>query len=86
MTGEVDLDTAAQLTAALEPHLQAGGDITLDLAGLRFMGSSGVQVLIRALQSLGGRGRLILANPAGSIRRLLDVMGLERFDNLEVKR
>jgi anti-anti-sigma regulatory factor len=49
------------------------------------MGSSGVQVLIKALQSLDGRGRLILANPVGTVRRLVDVMGLERFDNLEVR-
>ena len=85
LVGEVDLDTVAELTAALEPHLQSGGEITLDMAGVRFMGSSGVQVLIRTLNSLGDRGRLVLTHPGGSVRRLLQVMGLDRFDNLEVR-
>jgi anti-anti-sigma factor len=85
LAGEIDLATVGQLTEALEPHVRAGGDITLDLTGVRFMGSLGVQVLIRTVHSLGGRGRLVLANPVRSVRRLLEVMGLDRFDNLEVR-
>jgi len=73
------------LTAALEPHVREGGDITLDMTGVRFLGSSGVQVLIRALDILDGRGRLILTHPGSSVRRLLEVMGLDRFENLEVR-
>jgi anti-anti-sigma factor len=85
LSGEIDLGTVDQLTSALEPQVNEGGDITLDLAGVRFMGSLGVQVLIRTVNSLGDRGRLVLANPVGSVRRLLEVMGLDRFDNLEVE-
>jgi anti-anti-sigma factor len=85
LDGELDLATAPDLTSALEPHLRRGGEITLDVSGLRFMGSSGVQVLIRALQSLDGRGRLVLMRPVGGVQRLIDVMGLDRFDNLEVR-
>jgi anti-sigma B factor antagonist len=85
LDGELDLATAPDLTSALEPHLRRGGEITLDVSGLRFMGSSGVQVLIRALQSLDGRGRLVLMRPVGGVQRLIDVMGLNRFDNLEVR-
>jgi anti-sigma B factor antagonist len=85
LTGEVDLATVKDLAAALEPQVREGGDITLDMTGVRFMGSSGVQVLIRTLDSLHGRGRLLLAHPGSSVRRLLEVMGLERFENLEVR-
>jgi anti-anti-sigma factor len=85
LAGEVDLDTVGQLTEALKPHVTEGGEITLDLAGVRFMGSMGVQVLIRTLQSLGDNGRLVLANPVGSVRRLFEVMGLDRLENVEVR-
>jgi anti-sigma B factor antagonist len=85
LAGEVDLATVNDLTAALEPHVREGGDITLDMTGVRFLGSSGVQVLIRALETLNGRGRLILTHPGSSVRRLFEVMGLERFENLEVR-
>ncbi len=85
LTGEIDLDTAAQLTAALEPQVVQGGDLTLDLAGVRFIGSTGVQVLIRTAESLADRGRLVLVNPGRGVRRLVEVMGLDRLENLEVR-
>lgn len=85
LAGEVDLATVNDLAAALEPYVREGGDITLDMSGVRFLGSSGVQVLIRALDTLGGRGRLILTHPGSSVRRLFEVMGLDRFENLEVR-
>lgn len=85
LAGEVDLADVDELASALEPHVHRGGDITLDVSGLRFMGSSGVQVLIRTLLSLEGRGRLVLVHPAGGVRRLIEVMGLERFENLDVR-
>jgi anti-anti-sigma factor len=85
LAGEIDLDTVDELTVALEPQLREGGDITLDIAGVRFLGSSGVQVLIRALEALNGRGRLVLVHPVSSVSRLLEVMGLHRFENLEVR-
>jgi anti-anti-sigma factor len=85
LAGDIDLDSVGHLTAALEPHVREGGDITLDLTAVRFMGSSGVQVLIKALDSLNGRGRLVLSHPGSGVRRLLQVMGLDRFENLEVR-
>ncbi|MGH2675842.1 MAG: STAS domain-containing protein [Actinomycetota bacterium] len=85
LAGEVDLDTVDEFSVALEPEVAEGGDVTLDLSDLRFLGSSGVQVLIRALVSLEGRGRLVLLRPIGSVRRLLQVMDLRRFENLEVR-
>ena len=44
--GEVDLATAAQLRDALLRHLSAGRSLWLDLAGVTFMDSSGLHVLI----------------------------------------
>lgn len=85
LAGEIDLATVNDLTAALEPLVRKGGDVTLDLTEVRFIGSSGVQVLIRALNTLDGRGRLLLSHPRSNVRRLLDVMGLHRFENLEVR-
>lgn len=85
LAGEVDLATVGDLTAALEPHVREGGEITLDMTAVKYMGSTGVQVLIRTLDTLDGRGRLVLAHPGGSVRRLIEVMGLARFENLEVR-
>jgi anti-anti-sigma factor len=85
LSGELDLATVPDLDAALRPMAEAGGEITIDVSALRFMDSSAVQLLIRTLQGLKQRGRVVLLRPMTSVRRLIDVMGLARFENLEVR-
>jgi anti-anti-sigma factor len=84
LSGELDLATVPELDAALRPLAEAGGEITIDVADLRFMDSSAVQLLIRTLQGLDHRGRITLLRPMTSVRRLIDVMGLDRFENLVI--
>jgi anti-anti-sigma factor len=85
LVGEVDLSNVDQLKTALDPQVDRGGEITLDVAGLSFIGSAGVQVLIRALIDLEGRGVIVLRSPGESLRQLIGIMGLDRFPNLEVR-
>jgi anti-anti-sigma factor len=85
LVGELDLSNVDQLNAALEPEVQRGGEIALDVAGLSFIGSAGVQALIRALLDLEGRGGIVLVAPGDSLRQLIGIMGLDRFPNLEVR-
>jgi anti-anti-sigma factor len=85
LSGELDLATVAEVDSALRPIVEEGGEITIDVVSLRFMDSSAVQLLIRALQGLEGRGRLILVRPMSTVKRLIDVMGLARFENLEIR-
>jgi anti-sigma B factor antagonist len=85
VAGEIDLSNTDKLTAALEPEVGQGGDVTLDVSGLEFIDSSGMRVLIRALIDLEDRGRLVLVGPREPLRRLIAVMGLERFGNLQVQ-
>jgi anti-anti-sigma factor len=75
----------AEMEAALQDLVREGGDITLDVRGLRFMDSSAIQLLIRTVQGLDTRGRIVLDGPGHSVRRLIDVMGLDRIPNLEVR-
>lgn len=85
LTGELDLATVAEVAAVLRPMVEQGGEITLDMSALRFMDSSAVQLLIRSLQDLRERGRVILVRPGNTVKRLIEVMGLDRFDNLELR-
>lgn len=82
--GELDMATAAQLRGALE--LVSGGEhrlIVVDLAGLRFVGLNGLQVLAEAQQTLQTAGcRLVLTNPDAITVRVLAVTGLDRLLHL----
>jgi anti-anti-sigma factor len=85
LTGELDLARVNEVDAALKALVDQGGEITLDVEELLFMDSSGIQLLIRALQGLEGRGRIVLRRPGTGIKRLIDVMGLDRIENLDIR-
>ena len=85
IAGEIDLTTVDEFRSALAPLVREGGDITLDVGDLRFIDSSGVQVLIGALGELSDRGRLILLRPRPTVVRLVKVLGIQQFENFEVR-
>jgi stage II sporulation protein AA (anti-sigma F factor antagonist) len=71
--GEVDLETADTLAAALRSQIAAGvGGIVLDLLEVPFMDSSGLKQLLAASNEM--RERLIVVlGPASPVRRLLEL-------------
>ncbi|MFJ6940408.1 STAS domain-containing protein [Streptomyces sp. NPDC101132] len=81
--GELDVDRAPMLAEALEMAIdQPGGpvEIVLDVAGLEFCDSSGLNVLLRAHSNAQGHGkRLSLRAPRPQLRRLLALTGSERL-------
>ena len=73
------------LREALEPAIAEGGDVTLDLTGLAFMDSSGIQILVTTAQGLGDRGTLLLQSPGSLVRRLLSLIPVERLENVRIE-
>jgi anti-anti-sigma factor len=78
MTGELDVSNAAGLERTIVggvSNVNAG--LVLDLAGLRFMDSSGVHLLFNLAEHLSIRGqRLALILPRASApRRVLELSG-----------
>jgi anti-anti-sigma factor len=84
LVGELDASNVAALSDSLKPEIEVGGDLTLDLAGLAFMDSTGIQVLVRTAQGLEGRGNLILVSPGSLVRRILELIPVQKLDNVEI--
>ncbi|MGK2948473.1 MAG: STAS domain-containing protein [Acidimicrobiales bacterium] len=81
VAGEVDLATAGELAAALEPLLATGdGPIVLDVGGVTFIDSSGLAVLAQAAAS--GR-TLVLRRPSKIVVRVIETTGLDQVLTLE---
>ena len=80
-SGEIDAHTAPALALAIDA---AGIDVTLDLAGVEFVDSSGLRVLIDAhqrLEEVGGGLRLTaLSEP---VRRLLEISGVADYLHID---
>jgi anti-anti-sigma factor len=85
VSGEVDASNAVQLARALAAETAHGGDVTLDLADVAFLDSTGLEHLIRAARDLEGTGRLILVSPQDPIRRLFELVLLDRRSNVEIR-
>jgi anti-sigma B factor antagonist len=74
VTGELDLSTADILRRSLEP---LGGRVVVNLAGVSFMGCSGIGVLVAAHNRLAADGGgLRLRSPRDHVRRTLELVGL----------
>jgi anti-sigma B factor antagonist len=77
-TGELDIETADQLTAAMVEPLDSGfRHVVADLRGVTFIDSSGIRSLWEAHQRAerdGARLSVIIGN--GHVRRALALTGL----------
>jgi anti-anti-sigma factor len=78
LSGEADLLTAPQLTAALAAQAGPGAsEVTVDLSGLWFADSSSLRALILADRDLrAGGGRLLLVSPQPAVARAITLLGL----------
>jgi anti-anti-sigma factor len=80
--GEVDVATSAHLAAAIERAMEREAEgkveLVIDLAQLRFIDVSGINVLVQAARrARAGGGTLVLRSPSSHVRRLLDVLRLD---------
>lgn len=86
LVGEVDLNTTDLLRSELALACAPGtgsGDVMIDFAGLTFIGSSGMRVLIETAESLGER-RLVLTGGGWAVY-VVNLLGLTtRFPNIVV--
>ncbi len=79
VTGEIDLYTAPTLQSELMTALGSGPvSVIVDMAGVDFCDSTGINVLLAAHRHARERGgELLLARPGSATRRVLQVTGLE---------
>jgi len=85
LRGDLDLGAVKAFEQALRAAVDHGGPITLDATELAFMDSTGVRLLIHTGQRLEGRGCLILHGANDTVRRVIDLTGIDdRIENLHV--
>jgi anti-sigma B factor antagonist len=78
-TGDLDIASEAEATAALEAALGAGGVLVADLRELAFLDSTGVRVLLGAdLRAKEEGVRFGVVRGDGMVRRLLEVTRIDQ--------
>ena len=79
--GELELATAAELSAALDDAIRrTSGPFVIDLSNVGFLDSSGIACLDARPCAAGPRGpHLGLICPPGSTRRALEITGVDEL-------
>lgn len=81
LQGELDTATATELRQALVDELEKGpAALTIDLAELSFIDSSGIGVLVGAGRRARDSGcSFVLQSPGRSVRKALQLTGVDRL-------
>jgi anti-sigma B factor antagonist len=78
-TGDLDIASESEATAALEAALGEGGVLVADLRAVDFLDSTGVRVLLGADLRAREKGvRFGVARGGGMVRRLLEVTRIDQ--------
>jgi anti-sigma B factor antagonist len=78
LSGDLDIATAPSLRAELSEVNARGGDVVVDLRGLRFIDSTGLGVLVAARRDASDRGhKVTLRGPSSNVVHLLAISGLD---------
>ncbi len=82
LSGELDISSVESLRRAVEQATAGNPEcLTFDMAGLRFMDSAGIAVLLNAAKQVPS---VRLRNPTMAVRRVVELTGLS--DILVVER
>ena len=81
--GEIDLSTAPAFGTAMQQALLDAPLVVLDLGGVTFMDSSGLNVLVSAARPGSGSDAVLIRNAPVTIRRLLSITGLDEVIRIE---
>ena len=77
LSGEIDIATVGKMREALARGAAAGvGEIWVDLTDVGFMDSTGLTALVHARRD--GVPRLSLICPAGPVRRVIEIAGIDQ--------
>ena len=80
LVGEADLATTPQLAGALEEAARGeAGAIVVDLARCAFIDSSGLALLVAAVQKNGNGPSVVLAGARDQVLRALEISGLDQM-------
>lgn len=75
LIGRLDTNTAPQLENELKASLGGVESLTLDFAGLDYLSSAGLRVLLAAQKIMNRQGRMVVRNVNETISEIFEVTG-----------
>jgi anti-anti-sigma factor len=83
LEGRLDTGTAPQLEAELKASLDGVTTLVLDFAGLEYISSAGLRVLLGAQKVMAKQGGMVIRNVNEVISEVFEVTGFVDILNIE---
>ena len=83
LEGRLDTMTAPELEAAVKDELASVDSAVLDLAGLEYVSSAGLRVILSMHKALASKGGLTVKNPNETVSEVFEVTGFSDILNIE---
>ena len=81
--GRLDTVTSPELEAVLTESLEGVDALTIDLAGLDYISSAGLRVLLSTLKRMKRQGTMVIKNVSGPIMEIFEVTGFNEILTIE---
>lgn len=75
LSGRLDTTTAPKLEAELKQNISGVEELILDFAGLEYLSSAGLRVLLSAQKVMNRQGSMIVKNVNETITEIFDITG-----------
>ena len=75
LTGRLDTTTAPELETELKQSLSGIKELVLDFAGLEYLSSAGLRILLSAQKMMNRQGSMVVKNVNETIMEILEVTG-----------
>lgn len=83
LDGRLDTITSPDLESKINEATPDADKLILDLANLEYISSAGLRVLLGAVQSMEGKGEMIVCNLSQSVKEVFELTGFSRLFNIE---
>lgn len=83
LEGRLDTVTAPELEKVLGEALPGADELTLDFAGLEYVSSAGLRVLLSAQKTMNRQGSMKLTNVCEIVREVFEVTGFTDILTIE---
>ena len=83
LEGRLDTTTAPQLEAEITSSLAGVKSLTFDMAGLAYVSSAGLRVLLKAQKTMNKQGGMTIKNAGAEILEIFEVTGFDEILNIE---
>ena len=83
LDGRLDTITAPELENELKASLDGVNELTLDFAGLEYISSAGLRVLLSTQKKMNKQGRMMIRNVSETIMEIFEVTGFSDILTIE---